>query len=92
MFLFSRSSRLKVMQVDRMDATQQIEDPFSEEEDNGEKEEYKEGSEREQVATLKVFKNDHVPERGERKSFTLHLIVPLFPTFKVFDNFILFNV
>lgn len=73
-----------------MDATQQIEDYFSEEEEDNEKE-TKAGSEREQVATLKVFKNDHIPETGERKPFTLHLIVPSFPTFKVFDCLIIFN-
>ncbi|XP_077066306.1 mediator of DNA damage checkpoint protein 1 isoform X2 [Siphateles boraxobius] len=44
-----------------MDATQQIEDPFSEEEE--EEEEEKVGRpERERLATLKVFKNDHIPE------------------------------
>jgi len=51
-----------------MDATQQIEDPFSEEEAE---EEEKEGrSEREQLATLKVFKNDHIPEAGETINLT----------------------
>ncbi|XP_059363685.1 mediator of DNA damage checkpoint protein 1-like isoform X2 [Carassius carassius] len=40
-----------------MDATQQIDDPFSEQE-----EEEKEGPEREQLATLKVFKNNHIQE------------------------------
>uniref|UniRef100_A0A671P4Q6 Mediator of DNA damage checkpoint protein 1-like n=1 Tax=Sinocyclocheilus anshuiensis TaxID=1608454 RepID=A0A671P4Q6_9TELE len=43
-----------------MDATQQIDDPFSEEEEQEEEE--KGGPEREQLATLKVFKNDHIPE------------------------------
>lgn len=46
-----------------MDATQQIEDPFPEEEEQEEEE--KGGPEREQLATLKVFKNDHIPETGE---------------------------
>lgn len=46
-----------------MDATQQIDDPFSEEEEEEEVE--KEGPEREQLATLKVFKNGHIPEAGE---------------------------
>lgn len=46
-----------------MDATQQIDDPFSEEEEQEEEE--KGGPEREQLATLKVFKNDHIPETGE---------------------------
>ncbi len=49
-----------------MDATQQIDDPFSEEEEEEEQEEEeKRGPEREQLATLKVFKNDHIPESGE---------------------------
>lgn len=49
-----------------MDATQQIDDPFSEEEEEEEEEEVeKEGPEREQLATLKVFKNGHIPEAGE---------------------------
>nr|XP_055065846.1 mediator of DNA damage checkpoint protein 1 [Misgurnus anguillicaudatus] len=43
-----------------MDATQQIEDSYSEEED--EIEEKQEGPEKDQVAKLKVFKNDHIPE------------------------------
>lgn len=47
-----------------MDATQQIDDPFSEEEEEQEEEE-KGGPEREQLATLKVFQNDHIPETGE---------------------------
>lgn len=46
-----------------MDATQQIDDPFSEEEE--EEEEEKGEPEREQLATLKVFKNDHIQETGE---------------------------
>lgn len=49
-----------------MDATQQIEDPFPEEEEEQEQEEEEKGGpEREQLATLKVFKNDHIPETGE---------------------------
>lgn len=48
-----------------MDATQQIDDPFSEEEEEEQEEEEKGGPEREQLATLKVFKNDHIPETGE---------------------------
>lgn len=48
-----------------MEATQQIEDPFSEDDDEEEEEEDKAGPEREQLATLKVFKNDHIPEAGE---------------------------
>lgn len=51
-----------------MDATQQIEDSFFEEEEEDEKVEIKGGSEREQVAILKVFKNDHIPETGEYHS------------------------
>lgn len=52
-----------------MDATQQIEDPFCEEEDQ-EEEEKEGGPEREQLATLKVFKNDHIPEAGETIKLT----------------------
>lgn len=52
-----------------MDATQQIEDPFSEEEDQ-EEEEKVGRPEREQLATLKVFKNDHIPETGETINLT----------------------
>lgn len=52
-----------------MDATQQIEDTYSEEEEDETKEK-QEVPEKEQVATLKVFKNDHIPETGESRSHT----------------------
>lgn len=53
-----------------MDATQQIEDSFFGEEDVSEDEhELGEGkSQREPLALLKVFKNDHIPETGEQET------------------------
>ncbi|XP_062848817.1 mediator of DNA damage checkpoint protein 1 [Trichomycterus rosablanca] len=45
-----------------MDATQQIEDSFFREEDTDENEQEEENKKKEPLATLKVFKNNHIPE------------------------------
>lgn len=50
-----------------MDSTQQIEDSFfGEQDDSGDEHDLAEGeSQREPLAVLKVFKNNHIPETGE---------------------------
>lgn len=58
-----------------MDATQQIEDSFFGEEDTDEFEQEEEKKKREPLATLKILKNDHIPETGEQSHSLASLAV-----------------